>query len=55
MEPFEIITESIAITLYYGYTKFKNIFLKIIMVRLIKILKNMLFLLMQDIQKLLLF
>ena len=26
MEPFEIITESTAITLYYGYTKFKNIF-----------------------------
>ena len=52
MEPFEIITESTAITLYYGYTKFKNIFEE---VRLIKILKNMLFLLMQDIQKLLLF
>ena len=26
MEPFEIITELTAITLYYGYTKFKNIF-----------------------------
>ena len=49
-----ITTESTAITMYYGYTKYRDMFIKE-KIMLIETLKQILFLLILDILKLLLF